>query len=400
MKTSYFVFFLLLLSCLEARKLNRATKSCPLTATTTSGSTTTASTTTSTASTPTTTTTTSTTTPTTSTTTTTPTTSTTTTTPTTSTTTTPTTSATRPSRLYGAWLLTEDDTVPTPAGWYPKIRSDYPFNTYWLSFLNPNTIFVDGATVAPSAAFTQFSLNRDKSDGPKSSDLVFYSIGGYSYSQTGNNWSMFDNDANAKAFAAAVVSWKKDYRMDGFDLDWEIGSWALSQTQIQAIYTFITTVKQLDPTLLISVEEGGYPQFAGASVIAYADSNGLLSTLMNSVDYFNVMFYSVETPQNALYWVQSSWQKDCTTWCALGTQIPSEKIILGVPGCCDQASTQSTLKNELCAAGPDGKAYGGYMIWYVSSDSTPNIVYGGVCSGSLGCQMNPSNSAYFSLPTC
>lgn len=376
MKTSFFIFLAVLLICSECRKLNKACKACPLKPTTT---TTTTSTTTSSS----------------------PTTSTTTSTaPTTSTTTTTSSPPTAPGRLYGAWVLTEDDTVPMPEGWYPKVRSDYPFNTYWLSFLNPNTIFVNGKALEPSSAFTKFSLNRDGVGGPKSTDKVFYSIGGYTYSEAGNNWSMFDNDANAKAFAQAVVNWKKNYKMDGFDLDWEIGTWALSQTQIQAIYTFLTTVKALDPTLLISVEEGGYPQFAGAAVISYAVANNLLTNLMNSVDYFNVMYYSVETAQNSLSWVKGSWQKDCSIWCALGTVIPSNKIVLGVPGCCDNASTQATLKSELCSTGNDGKPFAGYMIWYVSSDSTPNIVYGGVCSGSLGCQMNPSNSGYFSLPTC
>jgi hypothetical protein len=81
-----------------------------------------------------------------------------------------------PSPVNGIWLLTEDDTVPMPSGWFPKIRSSYPFNTYWLSFLNPNTIFKNGETQVPPAAYTQFSLNRDVEGGPKSSDKVIYRL--------------------------------------------------------------------------------------------------------------------------------------------------------------------------------------------------------------------------------
>ena len=212
---------------------------------------------------------------------------------------------------------------------------------------------------------------------------------------------MFDSDANAILFAKAVASWKKLYKMDGFDLDWEAASWILSTTQVQAIYTFIATLKTLDPSLLLTVEEGGYPQFAGATVIQWANTNGKLANLMAAVDYWNVMYYSTETASNSLTWVKNSWQKDCTSWCALGTVIPSNKILLGVPGCCDLASTQATLKAELCTKGGDGLAYGGYHTWYISSDSTSKIAYGGVCPGSLGCEMSPGNAAsYFATPTC
>ena len=117
------------------------------------------------------------------------------------------------SPVSGGWVLTEDITVPMPAGWYPKVRSSYNFNTYWLSFLNPNTIFTNGQANAPSESFTQFSSNRDKADGPKTSDKVIYSIGGYSYSQGGYSWSMFDNVENAKVFAQAIVQWKQKYNM-------------------------------------------------------------------------------------------------------------------------------------------------------------------------------------------
>lgn len=83
-------------------------------------------------------------------------------------------SASLPSPVNGIWLLTADDTVPMPNGWFPKIRSTYPFNTYWLSFLNPNTIFQNGQTQAPPSSYTQFSLNRDLAGGPKSTDKVIY----------------------------------------------------------------------------------------------------------------------------------------------------------------------------------------------------------------------------------
>ena len=385
MKASYFVFLCVLLCSASAIKLKKTQcKGCPLTAATT---TTTPATTTTTPAT---------------TTTTTPTTTTTTTTPasttTTTTTTTPAaTSGSIPAALHGVWVLAEDNTVPMAADWYPKLGSNYPFDTYWLSFLNPNTIFTNGAAVTPSAAFTKFSSTRGVAGSPKATDKVLYSIGGYSYSQPDQVWSMFDSNANAIAFAKAVVSWKANYKMDGFDLDWETAS--ATPTQVQAVYTFLTTIKSLDPNLIITVEEGGYPQFMGAALIQYANSIGQIATLMKTVDFFNVMYYSAES-QNSLYWVQSSWQKDCTNWCALGFKVPSNKIILGLPGCCDAASTAASLKSQICSKGTDGLSYGGFMVWYTSSAVTPNIVYGGVCAGSLGCQMPSGDSAKFTMPTC
>ena len=295
--------------------------------------------------------------------------------------------------VSGGWVLTEDSTVPMPAVWYPKVRSSYGFNTYWLSFLNPNTIFTNGQAHAPSSAFTQFSLNRGTQDGPKTTDKVIYSIGGYSYSQGGYSWSMFDSVANAQTFAKAVVQWKENYKMDGFDLDWETSS--LSDTQKEAIFTFITTVKQLDPSLIITMEEAGYPQYATSLIIQYALAKGKIQTLINSVDAFNVMYYSADPSQNAMYWANNDWEKDCTNWCPLGTKIPSSKIILGVPGCCDQAPTSSIVKNFLCAKGNDGNSFAGFMIWYIGSDSTTKIEYQGSCSNSGGCQMPPDNHGFF-----
>lgn len=300
--------------------------------------------------------------------------------------------------ISGGWVLTADDTVPMPSGWSPKVRGGYSFNTYWLSFLNPNTIFTNGQANTPPQSFTSFSMNRDGTDGPKATDKVIYSIGGYSYSQGGYSWSMFDSVASAQTFARAVVQWKRDYKMDGFDIDWETA--ALSDTQKQAIYSFVTTAKQLDPSLIITMEEAGYPQYATALVIQYANSKGLLNSLLQSVDAFNVMYYSVDASQNSLYWVKNDWQKDCTNWCPLGTFIPSDKIVLGVPGCCDQGSTQNIVKSFSCAKGNDGKAFAGYMIWYIGSDTDPKIHYQGSCGGSGGCEMPPDNSGYFAPVVC
>ena len=303
-----------------------------------------------------------------------------------------------PSQISGGWVLTDDITVSMPSGWTPKIRSEYSFNTYWLSFLNPKTIFSNGQANNPPSSFTQFSSNRDKVDGPKSSDKVIYSIGGYSYSQGGYSWSIFDSTENAITFAKAVVQWKNTYKMDGFDLDWETSS--LSDTQKEAILTFINTVKQLDSSFIITMEEAGYPQYATSLVIQYANSKGQLSQLIQNVDAFNVMFYSTDQTQSALTWVKTDWQKDCTNWCPLGTIIPSRKIVLGVPGCCDQGPTSSIVKNFLCSKGNDGSSFAGFMIWYIGSDSTPKIEYQGSCGGSGGCEMIPDNYSYFNSGSC
>ena len=135
---------------------------------------------------------------------------------------------------------------------------------------------------------------------------------------------MFENNNNALNFAENVLSWKEKYKVDGFDLDWETSN--LSDTQKEAILTFIFHIKKTDPSFIITMEEAGYPQFAAALLIQYAHSTNRLAQLINSVDAFNVMFYSVETSQDAKYWVVNDWQKDCTNWCPLGTSIPSNKV--------------------------------------------------------------------------
>ena len=63
-----------------------------------------------------------------------------------------------PTQVKAAWLLTDDSTIPMPSGWYPKIRSSYPFNTYFLSFINPNQIFSNNEPHDPPSSFTKFSL--------------------------------------------------------------------------------------------------------------------------------------------------------------------------------------------------------------------------------------------------
>ena len=293
----------------------------------------------------------------------------------------------------GGWVLTDDVTVPMPPDWFPQVRSSSSFNTYWLSFLNPNTIFTNGEANTPPSSFTKFSLSRNEVGGPRTTDKVIYSIGGYSYSMGGYSWSMFDNNENAITFAKAVVQWKSAYHADGFDIDWESSS--LTDVQKEAILTFITTVKQMDPSFIITMEEAGYPQYATALVIQYANSKGELNNLINNVDAFNVMFYSVDQSQNSMTWVKNDWQKDCTNWCPLGTSIPSSKIVLGVPGCCDQSPTSSIAENFLCSKGNDEGNYKGFMIWYIGSDSSAKIHYDGSCGGSGGCEMPPADSSYF-----
>lgn len=135
---------------------------------------------------------------------------------------------------------------------------------------------------------------------------------------------MFDNKNNAINFANAVLSWKQTYKVDGFDLDWETAS--LSDVQKEAILTFIFQIKQADPSFIITIEEAGYPQYAGALLIQYAHATNRLTQLIESVDAFNVMYYSVDAAQTAKYWVVNDWQKDCTNWCPLGTTIPSDKV--------------------------------------------------------------------------
>ena len=112
------------------------------------------------------------------------------------------------------------------------------------------------------------------------------------------------------------------------------------------------------------------------------------------------MYYSVDQSQNSIYWVQNDWQKDCTNWCPLGTFIPSNKIVLGVPGCCDLASTSAIVKNFRCSKGNDGDSYLGFMIWYIGSDSNQKIQYQGSCGGSGGCEMPPDNYSYFNPSSC
>jgi hypothetical protein len=100
-----------------------------------------------------------------------------------------------------------------PSGWVPKVGKSYPFNVYWLSFISPNEVW---SSLQPPSSMMQFSKNRDGLGNAKSADKVIYSLGGYSYSTDGKyKWSMFDSKENAVTFAKAVVSWKKDYRMDG-----------------------------------------------------------------------------------------------------------------------------------------------------------------------------------------
>jgi hypothetical protein len=151
---------------------------------------------------------------------------------------------------------------------------------------------------------------------------------------------------------------------------------------MESILTFFITAKQLDPTIILTIEEAGYPQYALSLLTAYALKENRLSDLLSNIDLFNMMVYSASSGgQDAKYYAVNDWEKDCTNWCPLGTQLPAEKIVLGMPGCCSQSLTEGTVKNFM------NTGHAGTMVWYIPSDSDPKIAYQGTCESSGGCGM-------------
>lgn len=76
---------------------------------------------------------------------------------------------------------------------------------------------------------------------------VLWSIGGADW---GNNWGWVDNYDQAVAMGRRAASWKNLYGIAGIDIDAEEGN--VEQKNPENMAAFIATIKQIEPSMLIS----------------------------------------------------------------------------------------------------------------------------------------------------
>ena len=139
---------------------------------------------------------------------------------------------------------------------------------------------------------------------------------------------------------------------------------------------FATELRRLRPDFIITQPVFGYPQVFSESLMTVKSWNAQGQSL-NLADAVGIMVY---TGSQALQYVGAYTGSTCTEWwCALCndakvpqpcTSVPAGAVLAGLGGDAGQADV-----NAVCSAQFDGKAIGGYMVWYASADN--GFQYGG-----------------------
>lgn len=261
-----------------------------------------------------------------------------------------------PDKVVGLYLLIADDGWPykSETKWVPKIP-DYlgkgP-NVLWLAFVNPAKM------PALPPAMQYVGQHR-----PDPSQKVIASVGGEAYSDSGQ-WPWLASDEAAEAMAAQVVQWKKQYGIDGIDLDIE------GNQPGPTALTFAKKCKELDPDFIVTQPVFGSPQVKEEN---YVVNQCFAKGAKSAVDKIGIMVYE---GTGSLQYV-SNYVNGSSKWQGfpVHVDVPSQKVMLGAGG---QASVGTITTLAKAAHAQD---LGGIMVWYASVLDTATGKVGNQYSG-------------------
>jgi hypothetical protein len=203
---------------------------------------------------------------------------------------------------------------------------------------------------------------------PQSTKVIF-AIGGIGYSLSVNPWDWLTSKAKAEAMAVKVARWKKQYNIDGIDLDIENGAGDRPEAGKHMIH-FIKKIREIEPSMIISQPTFGFPQIPANNEVINAgwSKDGRSRGLVDSV---GIMLY--QGTQSLRYVDNYGEGKHGIT-----ARVPRDKILVGADGC----ATQATLQ-ELARACVD-QDLGGIMVWAssVKKGSGDGLKYG--CTAKNG----------------
>ena len=214
-------------------------------------------------------------------------------------------------------------------GYYPSWQPDKINTIQYNNLTHINYAFAiptSDASLLPleNAAAAVQIINQAHEKGVK----VLLAVGGWSYNGTpleSTFVSATSTQDKIKKFGDAIVAMAKQYGFDGVDIDWEHPRTdGTSKTQYEALMVYLKSELNKNNMLLTAAVLSGVTPDG----VVYWDSAAQTDTVINTVDWFNVMAYDGGdgdrhstydfAVKSAEYWKNTR-------------HMPAEKVVLGVP---------------------------------------------------------------------
>jgi len=261
-----------------------------------------------------------------------------------------------PSRMVGMYLLLADDTIANYTSndnWTPAIP-DYlqkGSNVVFFTFINPESM-----KVPPAYANLAKTRGKGTPGSIPSGTKIIFSVGGYSYSIKPNPWPFLASASAAATMAREVATWPSKYGCDGIDLDIETGAGDASGAGPNLV-TFVQTLKQQNPSMIVTQPVYGYPQVAAETYIVNHswNKNGTSQGLADAV---GIMVYQGQgSLQYVKNYAQGSHQWDGFP---ITVDVTPGAILCGMGG------QDSSGDIQAVASAVKQQGLGGIMVWFAS----------------------------------
>lgn len=162
----------------------------------------------------------------------------------------------------------------------------------------------------------------------KNNVKVLLAIGGWSYNGTpleATFMAATNTPEKTVKFGDAIIAMAKQYGFDGIDMDWEHPrNDSTSKQQYENLMVYLSKELKKDNMLLTSAVLSG----VNSDGIIYWDSAAHTDTVIQCVDWFNVMAYDGgDGDRHSSY----EFAVNCGNYWKNTRQMPANKVVLGVP---------------------------------------------------------------------
>ncbi len=197
---------------------------------------------------------------------------------------------------------------------------------------------------------------------------VLLSVGGWSYNDTPLEGVFMEATATPEktaAFAENILSMCREYGFDGVDMDWEHPRTdGTSAAQYESLMTLLSDRLHAQGLLLTAAVLSG----ATADGNIYYDAAAHTNTVLNAVDFINIMAYDGgDGPRHSAY----DFAVNCGTYWKETRGLPGHKVVLGVPFYArpSWADYGTILESAPDAWDKDHVSYNGMDVYYNGVDT-------------------------------
>ena len=197
---------------------------------------------------------------------------------------------------------------------------------------------------------------------------VLLSIGGWSYNDTPLENVFMEataDEVGVKRLAENILAMCENYGFDGVDMDWEHPRVdGTSARQYEALMLALSESLHANGKLLTAAVLSG----ATADGNIYYDAAAHTNTVLNAVDFINIMAYDGGDGERHS---QYQFAVDCGSYWKETRGLPSHKVVLGVPFYArpSWADYGTILESVPAAYDKDNVAYNGMEVYYNGAET-------------------------------